>query len=137
MALSGKLARQLQQELFNQARQTAPRIARRTFGSQAPRCIRQQRQTKATPNNIRSFTRSARQCANQTETVDVQLTDVTLVATAVATVATNVGTAGYDPKTATDLTDITQIGPDLRFTATLPQKPSNHPAHRPAPEWES
>ena len=69
MALSGKLARQLQQELFNQARQTAPRIARRTFGSQAPRCIRQPRQTKATPNNIRSFTRSARQCnANQTET---------------------------------------------------------------------
>ena len=68
MALSGKLARQLQQEFLNQARQTAPRIARRAFGSQAPRCIRQQRQTKATPNNIRSFTRSARQCANQTET---------------------------------------------------------------------
>jgi carbamoyl-phosphate synthase large subunit len=67
MALSGKLARQLQQELFNQARQTAPRIARRTFGSQAPRCIKQQRQAKATPNNIRTFTRSARQ-ANQTET---------------------------------------------------------------------
>jgi carbamoyl-phosphate synthase large subunit len=68
MALSGKLARQLQQELFNQARQTAPRIARRTFGSQTPRCIKQQKQTKATPKNIRSFTRSARQCANHTET---------------------------------------------------------------------
>ncbi|MGX6601227.1 bifunctional diaminohydroxyphosphoribosylaminopyrimidine deaminase/5-amino-6-(5-phosphoribosylamino)uracil reductase RibD [Micromonosporaceae bacterium Da 78-11] len=35
-----------------------------------------------------------------------------------------------------DLTDITQIGPDLRFTASLRQKPSDHPA-RLEPEWES
>ena len=35
-----------------------------------------------------------------------------------------------------DLTDITQIGPDLRFTASLRQKPSDHPAHHPGPEWE-
>jgi diaminohydroxyphosphoribosylaminopyrimidine deaminase/5-amino-6-(5-phosphoribosylamino)uracil reductase len=30
-----------------------------------------------------------------------------------------------------DLTDIAQIGPDLRFTASLRQKPSDHPAPRP------
>jgi diaminohydroxyphosphoribosylaminopyrimidine deaminase/5-amino-6-(5-phosphoribosylamino)uracil reductase len=44
-----------------------------------------------------------------------------------------------------DLTDITQIGPDLRFTASLRHKPSDQPAHHPAdhlahhpePEWES
>ncbi|MFG1991248.1 bifunctional diaminohydroxyphosphoribosylaminopyrimidine deaminase/5-amino-6-(5-phosphoribosylamino)uracil reductase RibD [Actinoplanes sp. NPDC048988] len=30
-----------------------------------------------------------------------------------------------------DLTDIAQIGPDLRFTATLRQKPSDHPARHP------
>lgn len=69
MALSGKLARQLQQELFQQARQAAPRIARRTFVSKAPRCLGQQKQAKvAAPKNIRSFTRSARSCASQTET---------------------------------------------------------------------
>lgn len=68
MALSGKLARQLQQELFHQARQAAPRIARRTFVSQAPRCVKQQKQVKAAPKNIRTFTRSARSCASQTET---------------------------------------------------------------------
>ena len=68
MALSGKLARQLQQELFHQARQTAPRIARRTFVSQVPRCVRQQKQANATPKNLRSFTRSARQSASQAET---------------------------------------------------------------------
>ncbi len=44
--------------------------------------------------------------ANQAETVDVALTDVEAVATAVATVATNLSGATYDPKTATDLTDI-------------------------------
>jgi diaminohydroxyphosphoribosylaminopyrimidine deaminase/5-amino-6-(5-phosphoribosylamino)uracil reductase len=30
-----------------------------------------------------------------------------------------------------DLTDLTQIGPDLRFTASLRQKPSDRPAHHP------
>ncbi|WP_448611664.1 flagellin N-terminal helical domain-containing protein [Geodermatophilus sp. URMC 60] len=44
--------------------------------------------------------------ANQGETVEVELTDVEAVATAVATVATNLAAAGYDPDTATDLTDI-------------------------------
>jgi diaminohydroxyphosphoribosylaminopyrimidine deaminase/5-amino-6-(5-phosphoribosylamino)uracil reductase len=34
-----------------------------------------------------------------------------------------------------DLTDITQIGPDLRFTASLRQKPSDHPAHHPTSDW--
>jgi diaminohydroxyphosphoribosylaminopyrimidine deaminase/5-amino-6-(5-phosphoribosylamino)uracil reductase len=33
-----------------------------------------------------------------------------------------------------DLTDITQIGTDLRFTASLRQKPSDHPARHPKPE---
>jgi diaminohydroxyphosphoribosylaminopyrimidine deaminase/5-amino-6-(5-phosphoribosylamino)uracil reductase len=33
-----------------------------------------------------------------------------------------------------DLTDITQIGPDLRFTASPRLKPSDHPAHHPKPE---
>ncbi|NMO56327.1 bifunctional diaminohydroxyphosphoribosylaminopyrimidine deaminase/5-amino-6-(5-phosphoribosylamino)uracil reductase RibD [Actinoplanes sp. TBRC 11911] len=33
-----------------------------------------------------------------------------------------------------DLTDIAQIGPDLRFTAFLRQKPSDHPAHHPYTE---
>jgi diaminohydroxyphosphoribosylaminopyrimidine deaminase/5-amino-6-(5-phosphoribosylamino)uracil reductase len=33
-----------------------------------------------------------------------------------------------------DLTDITQVGPDLRFTASLRQKPSDHPARHPKPE---
>lgn len=33
-----------------------------------------------------------------------------------------------------DLTDISQIGPDLRFTATLRQKPSDRPAHHPKPD---
>jgi diaminohydroxyphosphoribosylaminopyrimidine deaminase/5-amino-6-(5-phosphoribosylamino)uracil reductase len=32
------------------------------------------------------------------------------------------------------LTDITQVGPDLRFTASLRQKPSDHPARHPIPE---
>jgi diaminohydroxyphosphoribosylaminopyrimidine deaminase/5-amino-6-(5-phosphoribosylamino)uracil reductase len=30
-----------------------------------------------------------------------------------------------------DLTDLTQIGPDLRFTASLRQKPADRPAHHP------
>jgi diaminohydroxyphosphoribosylaminopyrimidine deaminase / 5-amino-6-(5-phosphoribosylamino)uracil reductase len=33
-----------------------------------------------------------------------------------------------------DFTDISQIGPDLRFTALLRQKPSDRPAHHPKPE---
>lgn len=33
-----------------------------------------------------------------------------------------------------DLTDIAQVGSDLRFTATLRPKPSDHPAHHPKPE---
>jgi diaminohydroxyphosphoribosylaminopyrimidine deaminase/5-amino-6-(5-phosphoribosylamino)uracil reductase len=36
-----------------------------------------------------------------------------------------------------DLTDLTQIGPDLRFTASLRQKPSDHPTHHPKAEWEA
>ncbi|MET0493410.1 MAG: hypothetical protein ABW000_09815, partial [Actinoplanes sp.] len=36
-----------------------------------------------------------------------------------------------------DLTDIAQIGPDLRFTALLRQKPSDHPAHHPKTEWKA
>jgi diaminohydroxyphosphoribosylaminopyrimidine deaminase/5-amino-6-(5-phosphoribosylamino)uracil reductase len=35
-----------------------------------------------------------------------------------------------------DLTDIAQIGPDLRFTASLRQKPSDHPTHHPYSEWK-
>jgi diaminohydroxyphosphoribosylaminopyrimidine deaminase/5-amino-6-(5-phosphoribosylamino)uracil reductase len=34
-----------------------------------------------------------------------------------------------------ELTDITQIGPDLRFTASPKQKPSDHPAHHPESDW--
>jgi flagellin len=44
--------------------------------------------------------------ANEGETVSVSLTNITTVATAVNAVATSVGTAGYDPKTATDLSSI-------------------------------
>jgi diaminohydroxyphosphoribosylaminopyrimidine deaminase / 5-amino-6-(5-phosphoribosylamino)uracil reductase len=33
-----------------------------------------------------------------------------------------------------DFTDIAQIGPDLRFTASLRQKPSDHPTHHPKSE---
>ena len=58
--------------------------------------------------------------ANQGETVTVDLTNVSDVATAVATVGTNLATAGYDPATATDLTDIdTQIGNVSAARATL------------------
>ena len=35
-----------------------------------------------------------------------------------------------------DLTDIAQIGADLRFTASLRQKPPDHPAHHPRSEWK-
>ncbi|MCU7728963.1 bifunctional diaminohydroxyphosphoribosylaminopyrimidine deaminase/5-amino-6-(5-phosphoribosylamino)uracil reductase RibD [Actinoplanes sp. KI2] len=35
-----------------------------------------------------------------------------------------------------DLTDIAQIGPDLRFTASLQTKPSDPPTHRPNSEWK-
>jgi flagellin len=50
--------------------------------------------------------------ANQGETVTVNLTNVTSIATAVKSVATNLGAATYDPSTATgDLSAIdTQIG---------------------------
>jgi flagellin len=44
--------------------------------------------------------------ANQGETVEVNLADIEAVATAVATVGTNLATAGYDPTAATDLDDI-------------------------------
>jgi flagellin len=48
--------------------------------------------------------------ANQGETVEVDLADIEAVATAVATVGTNLAAAGYDPAAATDLDDIdTQI----------------------------
>jgi diaminohydroxyphosphoribosylaminopyrimidine deaminase/5-amino-6-(5-phosphoribosylamino)uracil reductase len=35
-----------------------------------------------------------------------------------------------------DLTDIAQIGPDLRFTASLRTKPSDLPTHQPYSEWK-
>jgi flagellin len=44
--------------------------------------------------------------ANQGETVTVDLADIEAVATAVATVGTNLAAAGYDPTSATDLDDI-------------------------------
>jgi flagellin len=44
--------------------------------------------------------------ANEGETVSVALTDISSVATAVTAVATSVGTAGYDPTSATDLSSI-------------------------------
>jgi flagellin len=58
--------------------------------------------------------------ANEGETVSVSLTDITAVATAVTAVATSVGTAGYDPTSATDLSSIdTQIGTVSSARATL------------------
>jgi diaminohydroxyphosphoribosylaminopyrimidine deaminase/5-amino-6-(5-phosphoribosylamino)uracil reductase len=36
-----------------------------------------------------------------------------------------------------DLTDVAQIGPDLRFTASLAHKPSDHPTRRPSSECEA
>jgi diaminohydroxyphosphoribosylaminopyrimidine deaminase/5-amino-6-(5-phosphoribosylamino)uracil reductase len=36
-----------------------------------------------------------------------------------------------------ELTDIAQIGTDLRFTASLRLKPSDHPAHHPQPDWKA
>ncbi|GIE89231.1 bifunctional diaminohydroxyphosphoribosylaminopyrimidine deaminase/5-amino-6-(5-phosphoribosylamino)uracil reductase RibD [Actinoplanes regularis] len=36
-----------------------------------------------------------------------------------------------------DFTDIAQIGGDLRFTATLRQKPSDHPIHHPQADWKA
>jgi len=36
-----------------------------------------------------------------------------------------------------DLTDLTQIGPDLRFTASLRHKPADHPSHHPEPEGKA
>jgi flagellin len=58
--------------------------------------------------------------ANEGETVSVSLTDITAVATAVTAVATSVGTAGYDPTSATDLSSIdTQIASVSSARATL------------------
>jgi flagellin len=58
--------------------------------------------------------------ANEAETVSVALTDITAVATAVNNVATSVGTAGYDPTAATDLSSIdTQIKSVSSARATL------------------
>ena len=64
MALSGRLARQLQRELSTAA---APRIARRAFVPKTPRCAKHDRSTNApVRQQARSFTKSAR-CANQTQ----------------------------------------------------------------------
>ena len=58
--------------------------------------------------------------ANAGETVDVTLTDINAVAAAVTTVGTALGTAGYDPKAATSLTDIdTQISDVSKSRAGL------------------
>ncbi|GAA1436069.1 flagellin Hag [Mycobacterium cookii] len=58
--------------------------------------------------------------ANEGETVNVDLTNVSAVATAVATVGTNLAAAGYDPTTATDLSAIdSQISDVSAARATL------------------
>jgi flagellin len=58
--------------------------------------------------------------ANAAETVSVDLTDVTAVATAVTGVATSLRTAGYDPTAASDLTDVdSQISTISAARATL------------------
>jgi len=46
------------------------------------------------------------------------------------------GVATIDEAIELDLTDLTQIGPDLRFTASLRQKQSDDPAHHPKTEWK-
>lgn len=67
MALTGKLARQLQQSLLQQTRQTAPTVAKRTFVSQAPKCVRHEKKAHTASKNVRSFTRSARKSASQAQ----------------------------------------------------------------------
>ncbi|OQN97737.1 Carbamoyl-phosphate synthase arginine-specific large chain [Cryoendolithus antarcticus] len=62
MALSSRLARQLQHELSQPLRQTLPRIARRTFVSQP---LRQGKAAQRTPRNVRPFSKSTRQLASQ------------------------------------------------------------------------
>jgi diaminohydroxyphosphoribosylaminopyrimidine deaminase/5-amino-6-(5-phosphoribosylamino)uracil reductase len=42
------------------------------------------------------------------------------------------GVASIDEAIELELTDLTQIGPDLRFTASLRPEPSDHPAHHPS-----
>ncbi len=54
--------------------------------------------------------------ANQGETVSVSLTDITAVATAVGTVATNVGTAGYDPTAAAG--DLSSIDTEIKTVSS-------------------
>jgi len=60
MALSGRVARRLQHELFHQSKQNASKIARRTFVSQTTRCATYEKPAKAVRQQTRSFTRSAR-----------------------------------------------------------------------------
>ncbi|KAK5172247.1 carbamoyl-phosphate synthase (glutamine-hydrolyzing) cpa2 [Saxophila tyrrhenica] len=68
MALSSRVTRQLQRELLQQTRQTVPRIARRTFVSQTPRCTRHDRPGKPTvQQHARALHRSAR-CSQQNQT---------------------------------------------------------------------
>lgn len=67
MALTGKLARQLQQSLLQQTRQTAPTVVKRTFVSQAPKCVRHEKKAHTASKNVRSFTRSARKSASQAQ----------------------------------------------------------------------
>src|ERR1700710_381627 len=67
MALSGQVARCLRHELLQQSKQAAPRIARRTFVSQTPRCSSYERSSKAFRQQARSFTRSTRCAASQAD----------------------------------------------------------------------
>ncbi|KAK4550148.1 argininosuccinate lyase [Oleoguttula mirabilis] len=67
MALSGQVTRSLRLELFQQSKQAAPRIARRTFVSQTPRCPKYERPSKAVRQQLRSFTRSTRYAASQAD----------------------------------------------------------------------
>ncbi|KAK3713242.1 carbamoyl-phosphate synthase (glutamine-hydrolyzing) cpa2 [Vermiconidia calcicola] len=67
MALSSRLTRQLQRELFHQSKQAAPRVGRRTFVSQSTRCTRHDRSSKHTvPQHARTFTKSAKR-GNQSQ----------------------------------------------------------------------
>ena len=62
MALHGHVVRQLRFELLQQGQQIAPRIARRTFVSQAPaatRAVRSARYSKTISKQLRSFSQSS------------------------------------------------------------------------------
>lgn len=67
MALSGRTVRRLQRELFQQSKQAAPRIARRTFLSQSPRCANNETTNKAFRQQVRCFASSTRCAASQAQ----------------------------------------------------------------------